>query len=93
MALDNPEIGKVLAELAFENEAEKVILQPTPDRGWEFNKNGKLIQRDTHIINIKSDCRHIHCIPKHFGTDTYWHCSLFDKNQINLKEWTEDFPR
>ncbi len=95
MALDSPEMKEFARLMAKDFNVERVVLAPSLDKGWEFNKEGEIVKKDVPIgeIDTEPKSRKVHCSPASAVNESgEWHCILYNEENISLEEWQEQFP-
>ena len=92
MALDSPKLMEYLGALAAQYEAVRIIIRPTPDKVWEYDKNGQLLRGDISALDVSHEGRRIYCVPKKPAEGGFWGCVLYDGAGNVLREWVEQLP-
>jgi hypothetical protein len=95
MALDSPEMMERMAAIALEHGVDAVILRPTGKTAWEYDKHGRLVQRDVSPLKVSDKGRRCYCMPEPEKGEGVWSCSVYDKGpkgDVALTSFTEQLP-
>ena len=92
MALDSPELMEFLGALAAVYGADRIIVQPTPARAWEYDRNGQLLRADISALDVNREGKRLYCVPQKPAEGGFWGCVLYDEAGNVLREWVEQLP-